>query len=661
MLSGKTVFVSTALACAAVITGVLIAQERWLGEAPIAPEFGQIPAAVGKNYSLAATGNWYDTANRDQVRQSYLTAIQATANTAIAWTGNQANCIPGDTAQAYKDAVIARVNWFRGMAGVPAGVTLDASLNQQAQQAALIMSANRSLSHTPPSNWNCYTSVGGAAAGKSNLCYLSGYTDVGCITGYMRDDGGSNYMVGHRRWILYPQTTAMGTGDVAQSGTYPYTNALWVIPTTFAARPTTRDTFVAWPPRGYVPYQFIFPRWSFSYPQANFSQATVTVKREGVNLPVTLETQAQGYGENTLVWVVSSPNVGPGNDVRFQVSVNNVQTSQGLQSFQYEAIAMDPSVAGGSTPPPVASAAQAVFLDANGALRLTSYGESTAAATGGGFINTPASARMSNGDIVAVVIDNYGELWLNRFSNGAWIGWTGLGGIFRGNPDIAVGSDDVVTVVARDQWSSYWVRRHNVGTGSGAWVYLGGVFGSDPVVAAGPQGRVFVVGRDPWGGIWSNAYTGTYNGWQRGGGVFRGTPTVVVGGDSTAYIAAKDTWSGVWVSRADINGWLVDWKYQGGITNSDPSIATAGSGTVRLLERDPYGSPFYKDLAEGTLNMVQDWVNAGGLFRDVRLLTIGGESYMTGRDLGNGVWWRRILTGEWSRVTDTITANSPVR
>ncbi len=121
MLSGKKIFVCTALMCALVITGVLIAQEHWLGEAPIAPEFGQIPVDSGKIYSLAASGNWYDTADREQVRQSYLTAIQGTASTAIGWTGNQANCLAGDTSQAYRDAVIARVNWFRGMAGVPAG------------------------------------------------------------------------------------------------------------------------------------------------------------------------------------------------------------------------------------------------------------------------------------------------------------------------------------------------------------------------------------------------------------------------------------------------------------------------------------------------------------------------------------------------------------
>jgi hypothetical protein len=36
------------------------------------------------------------------------------------------------------------------MAGVPAGVSLDSILNSKDQAAALMMSANRQLSHFPP-------------------------------------------------------------------------------------------------------------------------------------------------------------------------------------------------------------------------------------------------------------------------------------------------------------------------------------------------------------------------------------------------------------------------------------------------------------------------------------------------------------------------------
>ena len=56
-------------------------------------------------------------------------------------------------------------------------------------------------------------------------------------------------------------------------------NAVWVIdPSTYGGpRPGTRDVFVAWPPKGYVPYQVLYNRWHFSYASADLSSATVTV------------------------------------------------------------------------------------------------------------------------------------------------------------------------------------------------------------------------------------------------------------------------------------------------------------------------------------------------------------------------------------------------
>src|SRR5436305_6004134 len=100
----------------------------------------------------------------------------------------------------------------------------------------------------------------------------------------------------------------MGTGAVPQSGPasapYPAANALWVLdPSRYDARPETRDDFVAWPPPGYFPYQLSTPRWSFSYPGADFSNAAVTMTRDRAPVPVALEPYTAGYGESTLVWV----------------------------------------------------------------------------------------------------------------------------------------------------------------------------------------------------------------------------------------------------------------------------------------------------------------------------------------------------------------------
>ena len=63
----------------------------------------------------------------------------------------------------YLAAIIARVNAYRWMAGLPGGVTLDPTENANGQQAALMMAANDELSHTPSPDWLDYSSPGADA------------------------------------------------------------------------------------------------------------------------------------------------------------------------------------------------------------------------------------------------------------------------------------------------------------------------------------------------------------------------------------------------------------------------------------------------------------------------------------------------------------------
>ena len=233
------------------------------------------------------------TANREETRQFFRAVHGASDGVAINWTGNIDTGDAGDTAASYKEATLIRVNYFRAMSGVPAGVVLNNAFSAKAQQAALMMSANNSLSHFPPAGWTFYTDDGAEAAGKSNLAIGSSGPDS--ISGYMLDHGASNNVVGHRRWIFYPQTQEMGTGDVPATASKSAANALWVQDANiFGARPATRDPYIAWPPPGHVPHQVVYARWSFSYPGANFTGASVTMSRDGSSIPVDVETRGSG-------------------------------------------------------------------------------------------------------------------------------------------------------------------------------------------------------------------------------------------------------------------------------------------------------------------------------------------------------------------------------
>ena len=322
--------------------------------------FGSGPLTVNPQ-SRAAARTFFNT--------YYLAAEQP-----IDWTGNSDTCTAGTTALTFRDAVLLRLNYFRAMAGVPAQVIFFDTFSAKSQQAALMMSANGQLSHSPPSSWKCYTAEGAEAAGSSNLAL--GVYGRDAIDLFMRDPGTGNGFVGHRRWILYPQTQTMGTGDIPPNNGNAPSNSLWVFDDNlWGPRPSTREEFVAWPPPGYVPYQVVYPRWSFSYPQADFSSATVTMTQGGVNVAVTLEAVATGYGENTLVWlpqgidfvdtIINSQTWPvlvetwpvPDRDTQYQVTVDHVIISGESRSFTYAVTIFNPA-----TPGPIASILQ-LLLD----------------------------------------------------------------------------------------------------------------------------------------------------------------------------------------------------------------------------------------------------------------------------------------------------------
>lgn len=214
-----------------------------------------------------------------------------------------------------------------------------------------MMSRNNNLSHDPPATWSCYTADGAEAAGSSNLS-LGNY-GWNAVSGQVRDNGANNSAVGHRRWILYPQTQTMGTGDIPPTASYSAANALWVFDDHYGtARPATREAYVAWPPPGHVPYQVVPARWSFSYASANFSTATVAMTRAGNPVPVAIQPVQNGYGENTLAWIADGldanvatwPN--PGADVGYRVQIGNVLVGTTPTSFSYDVIVIDPAVGG---------------------------------------------------------------------------------------------------------------------------------------------------------------------------------------------------------------------------------------------------------------------------------------------------------------------------
>jgi|GEM_PF-1192414 tellurite resistance-related uncharacterized protein len=251
------------------------------------------------------------------------------------WTGAVSGCVAGTVSQESHDKVVQRINYYRKLVGLPGDITLESAKNTKCQEAALIMKANNQLSHFPPQTWTCWTEAGNEAAGNSNIAL--GMHSVNAVTGYIDDFGTTNQAVGHRRWLLYSKAKVMGDGSTDGS------NAIWVMGNSGNPLPSNMPEFIAYPPKGYVPGPLVFDRWSFGIPNASFLNATVTMKdMDSQNVTLNIINNAEGYGDNTVVWEPDGINTnGPG-DVFYTVTVGNVGVGSDTKSFTYTVTIVQP-------------------------------------------------------------------------------------------------------------------------------------------------------------------------------------------------------------------------------------------------------------------------------------------------------------------------------
>jgi cysteine-rich secretory family protein len=339
-----------------------------LGEASRMPGKLSILAQEPKPKIQTYTGGFVvNTDSREEVRDFYNAIYPTSENVPINSTADVSDCYPGTNSPLFVESVLRRINWFRAMAGEPANVVFDSTYNSNAQAVAVMISSSGLLNHNPPTNWPCYSPAGGAAAGGNQA---GGFNGADAITGYVWDFGDGNSEVGHRRWILYPQEQIMGTGDVPATNSYIAANSTYVFDSSINdPRPATRQSYVAWPPEGFVPYQVVYPYWSFALSNADFSAATVNMTSNGVPVSVAIQTYQTGYGENTIVWIPMGLDANcecttfpfSGTDTVYSITVSNIVVGSSNVSFAYNVTVFDPAVPGADyVPTTVTGATQAV-------------------------------------------------------------------------------------------------------------------------------------------------------------------------------------------------------------------------------------------------------------------------------------------------------------
>lgn len=307
----------------ALATGLLIG----LPLASPAPVTGSAPEPAGPALSIPATGDQVQaragarTAVRYRVTRRYARAVDTSSLAAVnaayksqfepylsqptGYDGAVGGCFLGSQSAASRAGTRTALNFVRSLGGL-APVDFSWTLNARSQATAVLMSANNQLSHHPSSSWRCWNPTASSNAARSNLAMSWPTITTGrAISLYMQEPGANNTAVGHRRWLMHPNTTQMGTGATNNA------NAMTVVGPTAARRPN--PAYVGWPTAGYFPNS-LEParRWSLSAgdPRTDFRRARVRVYRAShgswVRVPARKYAVQNGYARPTIVWQMGS-------------------------------------------------------------------------------------------------------------------------------------------------------------------------------------------------------------------------------------------------------------------------------------------------------------------------------------------------------------------
>ncbi len=257
-------------------------------------------AQPAQSAQASVAGHAIDNRDKSAVAEAYQSRWKDNLDTPSGWVGSVDLCVPGTITPVAQDAVHESINFVRAMAGLDAVGFAD-GLSSKAQEAALLMDANNSLSHDPPSSWDCWTKTAAEAAGHSNLAITTGTMDAGeSVELYMDDQGPNNVVAGHRRWLLRPEAKTFGNGMTDTA------SVVWVIGPTSSKKANPR--WVPWPSAGWFPAGLEpHGRWSIGSgsDRANFSRASVVVRKKGGSrLDVRKYKPVNGYAKPTLVFRV---------------------------------------------------------------------------------------------------------------------------------------------------------------------------------------------------------------------------------------------------------------------------------------------------------------------------------------------------------------------
>jgi hypothetical protein len=173
--------------------------------------------------------------------------------------------------------------------------------------------------------------------------------------------------------------------------------------------------------------------------------------------------------------------------------------------------------------------------------------------------------------------------------NGAWQGWSALGGVLSSRMAAASWAPDRLDVFVRGTDSALYHRwRSGAGAWSPAghqWERLGGILTSRPTVVARAANRldVFVRGLDL--ALWHRAWNGAaWSAWQSLGGVLTSAPVAVARTASAIDVFVRGTDRALWMRSWDGTQWH-PWRRVGGVLSRDIAAISRSASHLDVFAR----------------------------------------------------------------------------
>ena len=271
-----------------------------------------------------------------------------------------AACTSGIPSDSEKLKVLNRINYLRAIHKLKP-VVYDETDDEMTGECALVIAANKNLSHTPDSSWKCWSQVAydGCYSSNINLATATNYdlsaTDSATIVdGFMTEENEvPPTTLGHRRWLIDPwlNSIAFGRADYSDgAGHFVLGSAIRVInrtnPNDQQDMSDSDIKFVAYPFENYpaelyndnVMMSFTVIKDKFSkYSNGTgitFSTAVIAiVDQNNKTMKVkNIEFDTDGYGvPNNLRWYAEGikPNV------KYNVTISNVMIDNNSEFYQY--------------------------------------------------------------------------------------------------------------------------------------------------------------------------------------------------------------------------------------------------------------------------------------------------------------------------------------